>query len=502
MSPPSGRAPPRLAAVIDIGSNSVRLVLYSLEGRAIWTTYNEKVLAGLGRDLPRTGRLSAEGAVEALAALKRFRAVLDAIRPDQVFAVATAAVREASDGPWFVRRIAKETGFQVRVLTGPQEARYSALGVVAGMPHADGVAGDLGGFSLELVGLRGGVVGKGVTLPLGPFALRAEKGGFDADAVKAEAARRLARLGDRYRRERFYAVGGAWRNLALIHMRMVGYPLYVVHEYELAARDAADTARFIARQSRASLEQIPGISKKRMESLPYAAVVLAALVERLGLRRIIISAFGVREGLLLEAMPSAVRRLDPLVEGCASLGGRPEGAEPLGAALDAWLGPLLGSLGPVLPGGREPVLGAALCRLADLGARLHPDHRAELVFQQVLRAPIAGMNHAERAFLAVAAFARHTARSSPPEPDTIDKLLSAEAVQRAQVLGAAVRLGSDLSGRSPALLAQSRLIQQDGSLLLEARGAGADLLLGEQTNKRAAALAALLNLPLVVRRGG
>ncbi|MBU1539361.1 MAG: Ppx/GppA family phosphatase, partial [Alphaproteobacteria bacterium] len=144
---------PRDVAAIDIGSNSVRLVLYRLEGRAIWTVFNEKVLAGLGRDMPVTGRLSVEGAAQAITALKRFSAVIEGVQPALAFIAATAAVREAEDGPDFCDKVAAETGLRIRVLSGEEEARYAALGVLAGIPQADGVAGDLGGSSLELVRL-------------------------------------------------------------------------------------------------------------------------------------------------------------------------------------------------------------------------------------------------------------------------------------------------------------------------------------------------------------
>src|SRR5579872_4763005 len=168
------RPDPRQAAVIDVGSNSVRLVIYRLDGRAIWTVYNEKALAGLGRDLPTTGRLSPEGVEVAMTAIRRFRALLDGWRAQDVTAAATAAVRDAADGPAFLRRVREETGLAVRTLTGDEEARYAALGVIAGQPNADGVVGDLGGSSLELVTLNGvGSEDAGVSLPLGPFALGA-----------------------------------------------------------------------------------------------------------------------------------------------------------------------------------------------------------------------------------------------------------------------------------------------------------------------------------------
>ena len=163
--------PSRDIAAIDIGSNSVRLVLYRLEGRAVWTVFNEKVLAGLGRDLAATGRLSPEGVSLAMTALRRFAAVLEGVRPERTLIAATAAVREAADGPEFCERVAAETGLRIRVLSGEEEAKYAAMGVLAGAPDAHGVSADMGGASLELTRLNGDGVEHGLTLPLGPFAL-------------------------------------------------------------------------------------------------------------------------------------------------------------------------------------------------------------------------------------------------------------------------------------------------------------------------------------------
>jgi exopolyphosphatase/guanosine-5'-triphosphate,3'-diphosphate pyrophosphatase len=489
-------AAPRDAAVIDIGSNSVRLVVYRLEGRAIWTVFNEKVLAGLGRDLGDGGKLNPEGVAQTLAALKRFRAVLEAVKPAETFIAATAAVREAKDGAAFVEKIKAETGFTTRVLSGEEEARYAAVGVLAGTPDATGVVGDLGGASLELIRLENTGAGLGVTLPLGPFSLGLSEG-FDLERVRRLCAQRLAPVAQAFKTDTFHAVGGAWRNLALLHMRLSDYPLHVVHQYSISRAEALDAARLVAHQSKNSLERIEGMSKKRSETLPYAAVVLEQLIESLDLKRIEISAFGVREGLLFEAMPPGVRRLDPLIEGCASLGARQGVADELGAALDAWLTPALSAL-PACFGDRDPVMISAACRLADLGARLHPDHRADLVFEQVLRAPIAGQTHAERAFLAAAAFARHATAFTPPEMSVLERLLSPARLKRARAVGAAIRLGCDLSGRSAPLLSHSRLMIDKGDLTLAADPGYADLLLGEQTAKRAGTLAALLGLKLKI----
>lgn len=491
------RPSPFDAAVIDVGSNSVRLVLYRVEGRAVWTMFNEKILAGLGRDLAATGRLSPDGSEAALAALRRFAALVAAAKPERVFSVATAAVREAEDGSAFCRKVRGETGLELRVLSGAEEARYAALGVLAGAPHSTGLVGDLGGASLELVRLERDQPGDGVTLPLGPFSFK-DIGRFDPDRVRSQVERKLKPHADRLSTPVFHAVGGAWRNLALLAMRMAGYPLEIVHQFELSRREAMEAARVIARQSPRSLDKIEGISKRRLDTLPHAAAVLEGLIETLEIERVVLSAFGLREGVLFESMPAAHRAEDPLIEGCEALSRR-EGVNPeLGAALEAWIKPAFGNLEPLMDV-REPTLLSAACHLADLGARLHPDHRADLIFHQVLRAPIPGMNHPERVFLATTLFARHTAAATVPESALVSRLLTHERVQRARAIGSAIRLACDLSGRNAELLQRATLELRPSSVILEADEASAAILFGEQTSKRASTLASLLERDLKLR---
>ena len=481
MWPPGDNASDsRQAAVIDVGSNSVRLVIYRLDGRAIWTVYNDKALAGLGRDLPATGRLSPQGVEVAITALRRFRAVLDGWAAEDVTAAATAAVREAADGPAFLRRVREETGLEVRVLSG--------------QPDAQGVVGDLGGSSLELVRLHDGGPEQGATLPLGPFALGAPRT-LDLARTRGLVDAALSPLANRFATRHFHAVGGAWRNLALFHMELANYPLHVAHQYEMSPSDAQDVARLIARQSRASLDRMQGLSKKRIETLPYAAVVLDALIDKLGVERVVVSAYGVREGLLLDSMAADIRKRDPLIAGCEALTASRGASAELGSALETWLAPAFGRLNPVF-GSRDAILLAAASRLADLGARLHPDHRADLAFEQVLRAPIAGMSHPERAFLASVAFARHTSAPTTPDASAIARVLSSERRQRARALGAAIRLACDLSGRNPRLLSHSAMSIRGDRLELTATPGWEDMLLGEQTAKRGQTLASALKLKL------
>lgn len=479
--------PPREAAVIDIGSNSVRLVVYGLEGRAIWTGYNEKVLAGLGREVATTGRLSPEGVRDAIDTIRRFSVLLDALPLSERHVVATAAVREAEDGQEFCDRIAAETGLQVRVLSGEEEALYAALGVIAGSPQAEGVVADLGGSSLELTPVSDGRPGRGVTLPLGPFAM----GDVEGDPTAA-IDDRLKASGDLKART-LHAVGGAWRSLALLHMRQKGHDLEIVHQYEMSATDVDDLAALLAHQSKASLEKLARTNKARAMTLPHAALVLSRLCRKLGVKTVSFSAFGVREGVLLESMPEAVRARDPLVAGCRALGDRQSLSRGLDRVVRRWLEPVFEPLKPFFSAERDALLLAAGAALADVGSRLHPDHRADVAFEQVLRAPVAGIVHAERAFLAAAVHARYGGQSLP-EAALVSRLLGREGLERARVHGLGLRLASDLSARSAALLALTRLGVEDGELVLRVGHQHADLLRGDKVRKRLGSLAQALDL--------
>ncbi len=481
-------------AVIDIGSNSVRLVIYRIEGRSIWPVFNEKVLAGLGRDLKANGVLHKGGMRETLIALRRFKAILESYELDRLHVVATAAVREAEDGPAFVDEVRRQTGFAVRTLTGAEEAFYSAQGVRCGHLDAEGVVGDLGGSSLELFDLA---EGSGVTLPLGPFALGAPKP-LEAERVNDIIRRELEPFKGRFTGKQFHAVGGAWRNLALIWMQKQFYPLEVIQQFEMPAREALGIARFVASQSISSLEKVPGVTKRRLENISYAALVLQGLIETLSFDSLCFSAFGLREGLLFEALDDKLKSEDPLIAGCAALGARLGINDHLGIALANWAMHFYSSGRSDKLNGDAPEekLIRAAAKLADIGARLHPDHRADLACDQVLRAPIPGQNHRERVFLACATYSRYSGDPYAKEPVLINRILGEDGLQAATRLGLLLRLGCDLSAKSPVLLGHAHLSQEGNQLTLGAKSGWEDLLLGEQTRRRARALANHMKLQL------
>jgi len=456
------------AAVIDVGSNSVRLVVYRIDGRAMTPIFNEKVMAGLGRDLLRTGKLAEAGVESATHALRRFSILLEAGGVESIFAVGTAAVREAKDGRAFAKAIEAETGITLRVLDGADEARLSALGVSAGAPDAKGIVGDLGGASLELVEISPKGPGRGETFPLGPLTL-ADAEGFDYARVSKAVESALGdtkllskRGGD------FYAVGGAWRALGRIDMSMHNHPLGVLHHYEMSRADVLRLADVVRKQSRRSLERLEETAAKRSETLPYAAVVLERLMLEGQFERVIVSAFGLREGVLLERMSATALAVHPLIAAAEALAGRWTRSGQFGVAMEEWMAPMFKGQPYVFPEKRERVLRGAAARLADVGGPLHPDQRIEIMFDLILRAPLAAISHEERAFLAAAIHHRYT-KAPPRHADAYLRLLNEEQQAAAAALGAALRLGADLSGRNETLLASFEIEAVDGKLLLRVK---------------------------------
>ncbi|HRP09820.1 MAG TPA: Ppx/GppA family phosphatase [Terricaulis sp.] len=480
------------AAVIDVGSNSVRLVIYRIDGRAMTPILNEKVMAGLGRDLPKNGFLLEDGVDAALRALRRFSTMVDALGVKDVFPVATAAVREARDGRAFAERVRAETGFKLRILDGAEEARLSALGVSAGAPEANGVVGDLGGASLELIPMNEGRPGAGETFALGPLALARDEG-FEYQRVSKQAADILAgakaikrKGGD------FYAVGGAWRAIARIDMSFRNHPLGVLHHYEMSRADVLKLADVVRKQSKRSLERLEEAAAKRAESLPYAAAVLERVMLAGQFDRVILSAFGLREGVLVERMSEAALSAHPLIAAAEALAGRWERARAFGPALEQWIAPMFVRQPEIFSARHDRVLRGAAARLADMGGPLHPDQRVEVMFDLILRAPLAAISHEERAFLAAAIHHRY-AKAPPRAAPAYVRLLSDERRAAAAALGAALRLGGDISGRSRELLEAFEVAVVDERLQLRVKKSAAHLAT-ETAQRRLDAAAAALGL--------
>ena len=472
-------------AVIDVGSNSVRLVVYENGGRAPLPIFNEKVLCGLGRGLDRTGRMPGKAIPLAMESLHRFAQLCPQMGVREIRAVATAAVREASNGPEFLEAVRRECGLSVGLLSGDREAEVSALGVVSALPQASGLAADLGGASLELTLVNEGWIGERVSLRLGTVRRNGDVSLAESTSVVQQDLAGLGWLKEADSRS-LYLVGGAWRALARIHMDETGYPLHVVHHYTLDFEKAVEFCGSLALWSRERLMSAKGLRSDRLETLPFAAVVLNCLLERSGARHVVFSANGLREGCLFEALPEKERRLDPLLATCETVALRMGRGISQGELLADWIA-------PALDGTTPERLRLAACHLSDIGWSEHPDYRAEQVFLRILRMPLTGASHRERIMLGLAVASRHSALQSTLNRLGLDKLLGKEEKRHASNIGLAMRLAYTISGGAVSVLEQFRLTRDRKRLAL--RGPeGAHILVGDTVQRRLRTLARALGL--------
>lgn len=466
------RAPGRLftgapVAVIDIGSNSVRLVVYEGLSRALTPIFNEKALCGLGREVLSTGRLPQDAVDRAFAALKRFRALCDAMEVGEVHALATAAARDAENGPAFIAECEAICGQKIELLTGKREAELAAAGVVAGVYAPDGIVGDLGGGSLELVDVKGRAVGTGVTLPLGGLALqdRSSRSPRKAEKIVRETIPEAEVLGALAGRT-FYAVGGTWRALARLHMYTKGYPLHVMHGYVIPAREALDFTRIVHRADAEALAHIDVVSDARRPLLAYGALVLENIVRQGRPSEVVISALGVREGLLHSLMPEEERVRDPLLIAAAEMNVLRSRSPRHGEELVAWTDGFFASA-PVLEEAEdEKRLRRAACLLADVSWRAHPDYRGEQSLNMIAHAAFAGIDHPGRAYIALSVYFRHMGLSTDESDTRILELLTTGMLDRARILGAVMRVAYVLSAAMPGILPQMPLQVRGDQLVL------------------------------------
>ncbi len=481
---PSARALSRVG-VVDVGSNSVRMVVFDGAARSPAYFYNEKIMCGLGKGLAETGRLNPQGRVRALAALRRFALLAEGMQIDPLTVVATAATREAADGPDFQAEVLRETGLRLHVVDGDEEARLSAQGVLLGWPEAKGIVCDIGGNSMELARIGEGKVGKRVSTPLGPFRLQQLP---DPKARRAHIAKVLkdARAAMNSSGERIYLVGGSWRVIARLDMERRNYPLTVLHEYRMTPKSLADTLDWLAAADLAVLRGRTGTSAERMELVPLACEVLRELLSAFKPSEIDVSAYGIREGLLYEHMPEKLRARDPLIEAARM-------AEMVQARIPGFGKKLYDFLLPLFPDATKDRLRLikAACLLHDTTWRAHPDFRAEACFDNATRANLGGLDHTGRVFLGLALLHRYKNSRSGSRLEPMFRLLSEEDIQAAEVLGKAMRFGAMFSIGDPAKAGALRWLPKKRMLELALTPAG-EALFGEVAQARFNSLAVAL----------
>ncbi len=437
--------------VVDVGSNSVRMVIFDGAARSPAYFYNEKVMCELGAGLAESGRLNPVGRERALAALRRFQHLAKDLDLPPLHVVATAAVREASDGPEFCAQVHAETGVHVSVIDGEEEARLSAQGVLLGWPGAYGLICDIGGSSMELAEIGDGDVGRRVTSPLGPLKLRDIKGG--RRARKAHIKQSMEMLRDQMgpQRDRLFLVGGSWRAFARLDMLRRGYPLKVLHEYRMTTKQVRETIKFIEKNDHETIRLLAGVSGSRMSLVPYAMDVLARLIRTFKPKDIAISSYGIREGLLYEQMPQRLRDRDPLIESSRFSEAKDARLPGFGKQLFDFVMPLFRSA----PQSRVRLIKAA-CLLHDVSWRAHPDYRAELCFDNVTRANLGGLKHSERIFIGLALQHRYRNKREGNQFEPLYALLDERGQKEAEILGKAMRFGAMLWMQNEATMGKLR----------------------------------------------
>lgn len=451
-------------AVIDIGSNTVRLVVYENRERAPYVVFNEKVFCGLGRGVSETGMMIKVAMDLAISTLKRFSMLLAKMEITDPRIVATSAVRDATNGPDFIKKVKKKTGLEIQVIAGKEEARLSGYGVICAVPHAKGIVGDLGGGSLEIAFVEEKEVSNEVTLPIGPLRLQDQDGRW-IESPKRKVKKQLSNIKwlKEVRGSKFYAVGGAWRALARIHMKVVGYQHINMHNYVIPVDEITALARRISRMSLTELDEYrPYISDKRVAIISLASLSLYQLLKIIKPSKFIVSAFGIREGVLYDEMDEDVRLQDPLIVGChqvAQVTGRfPEH----GKRLYNWIGPLFKKETE-----EQKRLRLAICILSDVGWRGHPEYRAEKVVAEVLYGRLGGINHWGAGLIAMALYVCYGGSDNRArQVEVAMSLIDRDDMYYAKKIGMALRLAQRLSAGTSKGLKLAELSPTKHKLLL------------------------------------
>lgn len=482
-------------AILDIGSNAVRLVVFDGLNRAPIRIHNERNICNLGAGMSKTGRLNPEGVLRALDSIGRFSGLLAAMRIRNVHAVATAALRDASDGAAFIKTVEDEYGLTIQVIEGDEEARLAAFGVMMNGLGRNGIIGDFGGGSLELIWIDNGKLKKKISLPMGSHRLQSVEGRaaqesfIDGYLDQVDFIKECEGLD-------FYALGGSWRSIARMHMKMYEHPIKVLDHYTIAGKAAAEYAGLIAQQSLATLEKSEGLSKKRVADVSVASLALARLFRRLKPARLVFSGTGLREGLIYAQLTPHVQRQDALIACCRKMAlkiSRFDSIRDFGVLLQ-WLQPLFAKEDPFYLRWIE-----AACLLSDTAWFEHEDVQALHAFQRTLVLPFYGIDHAGRMFIATVLYVRYggaidvASNGGGEVEQAIARVLDPHEAALAVTCGLAMKAAYMMTGGALSLLKDTALILSSGMLKLKL-GPAAEAFHAEIVDEAMAELARAIGL--------
>lgn len=431
-------------AVIDIGSNSGRVVVYRLHGDGyLRILATSRASLRLVRELDQSHALSPEAEARAIDALQDFRAIALGSGARRTVALATAAVRDAQNGPAFIRRVRRELGIGVRILSGDEEAEYGFVGAVRGLPVEDGILFDLGGGSMQVSRFRKRRLVRDWSFPLG--ALRLSDAFLRSDPPTGREIRRLqehvrrtleeAGVGRLGRGQALVGTGGTVRNLAKVDQRARAYPIHRLHGYILTRERLAAITALLAATRQRKRQGVPGLNDDRADSVAGGALAIQTLVEVVEAPEIHISGQGVREGM---ASSLGSRKL------LSTEASREASVAALATSFSEWdaaaarrraglVGTLLQVLEPRADAElREAAVHAAI--LLDIGRSIDYFERHAHVADIVLATDLVGFSHRSVALLSAVVRSAGDADSTPASYAPLLSRRDHDAVQRAGVL--------------------------------------------------------------------
>jgi len=473
--------------IIDIGSNTVRLVVFEGPSRSPRYFYNEKVNCGLGIGLFQTGRLNPKGMKKAIKALRRFISITNGMNLEKIYCIATAAVRDAADGSQFVHQLEERFRIKIWVISGEEEGVLAASGVLMGWPEASGIVCDIGGASLELAYLQSGIILGSQSFKLGPLALDDFHHSGKTKATVIDKNLYMMEKVFPNTVNDFFLVGGCWRALARINMNINGYPLKVLQGYKTSVESLNETLDFVFSAKISELAKITSSSMERLKLLPNASMVLQALIYRFQPRSMVFSGYGIREGLFYKQFSSEIREMQPLLEACKYLESNRSRFPGFGEVLFTWLRPIFPDMTEI-----EERLYLAACLLHDTIWQAHPDYRSEVCFETVTGANLGGIDHEGRVFLALSLMSRYKRTDLNNLNKGILNILDRHSIRKAIILGASMRLGSMLSVTIASNLQKTKIFIKEKNIYLSLKGK--DGFLGETVEKRLNHLAKLMSL--------
>lgn len=486
--------PTQPVAIIDIGSNSVRLVVYDGLKRSPTAIFNEKVLCELAKNIGISGVLNPDGVIKASRAIARFVKISEFMQVKSLNLFATSAVRDATDGEKFVQEMNKQYSVVIDIVSGEDEAKYSALGITSSIINPKGVVGDLGGGSFELAKINGNEINYSSSYPIGP--LRFSDSKLSRIEVKQIVKDHIGefQLKDHLKNKNFYPVGGAFRNLAKIHMYRTNYPLKVIHNYKVSADELYDTAKLVSKMGKEQLSKIEGISSKRIKYIPFAATLIKEIIKQGSPKNIIFSTSGVREGYLFSKLDDLTQQEDPLICGSEAIMKRMMVDVDYAYGVNKWLNPLFAdddckNLGR---------LRMAACIMSDISSYENSEYRADLAYRKIIDSSLIGLNHKERVFIAKSVYSRYKIYTGDVMLSGISSLIGSRKTHKAQIIGAATRLARTLSANSTEVLSKTSLENSKKKLILNIDSSISDIA-GESVDKRLSQLSEILGKSFKVR---